>query len=89
MPDNVFMVYDGWQYADTLIRFFEDEIRMPYEICSLFSDTFHAEVDILDLPKTRTSLDGDDSRYSNLKQFPRFYYFVETACVNVDFIVPQ
>jgi len=79
-------VHEGWQYVDTLTRFFLNGIPMPCEIFTLFPNTFsEASVDWDGTDKSK-SLGVEDRCYTGLDQLPQFRKFVLTADVPVVFL---
>jgi len=64
--NGVLEVHEGWQYVDTLIRFFKNEIQVTYEISCLFSDAFHSDVSV-DMTTTHKLINDEDFYYSHLR----------------------
>ena len=88
--DSAFLyeVHQGWEYVDTLIRYFRNGISLPREIVRLFSDVpdDDAGVDISGTNKSNKPYSNTDGLYSNMDKYKTFEKFVNAAVVQVDFV---
>jgi len=85
-PNEILEVHEGWQYVDTLIRFFQNRIPMPYEINNPFSDAFDNVCIDMNAITTSKSIGIEDFYYSNLQRSKKFRKIIHTADVAVSFI---
>ena len=84
----IYEVHRGWEYVDTLIRFFRNGISLPREIAKQFSEVFSDDViiNLTGIDESNKSYSNTDFNYSNLSQNRAFVEFVNRAIVEVNFI---